>query len=286
MPPVSADQIQRITGVYLRGVYRLFLVILLAGCQSLPEPVTRQNDVRMDRELRGDSLVVTVHNTVPSPMRVQLTSDAIALDTAFVLAPLSEKPIRVHAPGLDSTSLSSAVRGSLTFGSLDWPVRAETLSLPFPAGRWYRVIQGYYGSFSHNYPFARYALDFALAVGDTVTAAADGMVIGLVDENTAGGNNRKYRDHANYITLFHPQSGLYTQYVHLQPGGSLVALRDSVKRGQPIGLSGLTGFTSRSHLHFNVLVPDSSAGLVSHPAVFEPDVPGGALTQGSRAVRR
>ena len=43
-------------------------------------------------------------------------------------------------------------------------------------------------------------------------------------------------------------------YAHLQPGGVLVRTGQRVRRGQPIGLSGNTGFSSGPHLHFVVQV--------------------------------
>ena len=72
------------------------------------------------------------------------------------------------------------------------------------------------------------------------------------------------------------------QYVHLEHEGSLVAVGDTVKRGQPIGMVGLTGFTSTEHLHFNVLIPDSTEGMVSIPITFSDETPGASLTRGSR----
>ena len=56
-----------------------------------------------------------------------------------------------------------------------------------------------------------------------------------------------------FIAIYHTQSGLYTQYVHLNHKGVLVKLGDYVKKGQPIGISGMTGFTTIEHLHFNVI---------------------------------
>jgi murein DD-endopeptidase MepM/ murein hydrolase activator NlpD len=41
-------------------------------------------------------------------------------------------------------------------------------------------------------------------------------------------------------------------YAHLREGGVLVRVGQRVARGQEIGLSGNTGFTSGPHLHFAV----------------------------------
>lgn len=89
-------------------------------------------------------------------------------------------------------------------------------------------------------------------------------MVGVVKEHQYGGKDKKWRDYANFITIYHPHSGLFTQYAHLAHKGSFVTVGDSVTRGQAIGLSGKTGWTSIPHLHFNVLVPaDSPEGLHS-----------------------
>lgn len=53
------------------------------------------------------------------------------------------------------------------------------------------------------------------------------------------------------ITLKHDNEE-YSQYGHLKYRGALVKLNEKVKTGQPIALSGNTGFTTEPHLHFQV----------------------------------
>ncbi len=137
---------------------------------------------------------------------------------------------------------------------------------PFLQNKSYKIIQGYEGGFSHNSDYSRFAVDFALAIGDTVCAARSGIVVGVIKGYDVGGKDRKYRDYANFITLYHAE-GIFTQYVHLKQNGVFVALGDSVKINQPIGLSGMTGFTSIPHLHFNVLKPTAD-GVKSFPVKF------------------
>lgn len=55
----------------------------------------------------------------------------------------------------------------------------------------------------------------------------------------------------NYVTLRH-SNGEWSQYVHLKYRGSLVKLGEKVRQGQPIALSGNTGFSAAPHLHFHV----------------------------------
>lgn len=143
---------------------------------------------------------------------------------------------------------------------------ATRYAYPFPKEKQYKIIQSYNGKFSHNSDYSRYAIDFALAIGDTVCAARDGIVVGLIKDYSVGGNDKKYRNYANFITLYH-EDGTLTQYVHLKQNGVLVSLGDTVKTSQAIGLAGMTGFTSIPHLHFNTLKPTID-GVVGYPIKF------------------
>ncbi len=78
-------------------------------------------------------------------------------------------------------------------------------------------------------------------------------MVGVIEEYSKGGKDKKWRNYANFVTLFDPESGIYTQYVHLDHMGSLVELGDTVAFGQAIGISGSTGYSTAPHLHFNVL---------------------------------
>ncbi|MEQ9105721.1 MAG: M23 family metallopeptidase [Rhodothermales bacterium] len=260
--------------------------VLGASCERLPDATLRQTDLRASTAVRGDSLFITFTNPAPIPTRIEVSSKESDVDervrTRLVLEPSSETVVALDVAGLDSAKVRSNLSFSFTFGSLDTPVRPVPLAWPFPRGRSYEVIQGYEGSFSHTSAYSRYALDFNLAEGDTISAADDGWVVGVIEGYDVGGDDPKYRPYANYITVYHPHSGVVTQYVHLLPGGSFVAVGDSVGRGQPLGRAGLTGFTNIQHLHFNVLVADSTEGMVSIPVTFENGTAGESLRQRDR----
>jgi murein DD-endopeptidase MepM/ murein hydrolase activator NlpD len=124
-------------------------------------------------------------------------------------------------------------------------------AMPFKPGR-YVVMQGPRGSYSH---FAgsesENAVDWTVPEGTVVCAAREGRVVGVREDSTVGGPNRKLRPLANYVIIKHAD-GTFADYVHLKTGGALVKMGDEVTVGQPIGLSGQTGFTSAPHLHFSV----------------------------------
>lgn len=124
-------------------------------------------------------------------------------------------------------------------------------ALPFPAGEKYLMSQGYNGRFSHS---GKNALDFTMPVGTKVIAARGGIVTEIKEDSNRGCSNRDCLGLANLITIMH-DDGSFADYVHLKKKGALVKVGDRVKRGDVIGLSGNTGFTSGPHLHFEVYLP-------------------------------
>lgn len=126
--------------------------------------------------------------------------------------------------------------------------------LPYEKGTSRRLVQSYYGTFSHK---NRAALDFKMKKGTKIIAARGGIVTRMEEKHNKGGTNKRYRDSANYIIITHTD-GSRAGYWHLQQDGVLVNIGDNVQPGQVIGLSGKTGYAATAHLHF--LVWKSSGG--------------------------
>ena len=117
-----------------------------------------------------------------------------------------------------------------------------------------QVAQGFGGGWSHQDAQNHYAVDFVAPIGTPVFAARDGTVMQVEsDFDKAGLNAEKYGGRANYVRIVH-DDGTMALYAHLREGGVLVRVGQRVARGQQIGLSGNTGFTSGPHLHFAVQV--------------------------------
>jgi murein DD-endopeptidase MepM/ murein hydrolase activator NlpD len=119
-------------------------------------------------------------------------------------------------------------------------------ALPYKPGKTFRVIQGYFSRFTHK---ERAALDFNMKRGTTITAAREGVVVRVKQDGTLGGLNKKYRPHGNNIVIQHAD-GSRAGYWHLRHNGALVNPGDTVKKGQPIAISGKTGYAFTPHLHF------------------------------------
>ncbi len=199
-------------------------------------------------------------------------------------------PVQIElrpAPGgaIDGLPLRSLVQGggSLVVGHLPAPAdgrslevrlqsvpgnpaaRAEDVAyrLPFQAPR-LRVDQAPNGRFSHQDEENRDAVDFALPEATLVMAAREGTVMQVQDGFKANGQDRE-RDagRANFIRILH-SDGSMALYGHLQAGGMRVRPGQAVQAGQPIGLSGNSGYSTAPHLHFVVQV-NRGMGLRSVP---------------------
>lgn len=121
-------------------------------------------------------------------------------------------------------------------------------ALPYKEGASFRVIQGYFSKFTHK---ERAALDFNMNRGTNITAAREGVVVRVKEDGERGGLNKKYRPFGNNIVIQHAD-GSRAGYWHLQHDGALVAVGDTVMKGQVIALSGKTGYAAVPHLHFLV----------------------------------
>jgi len=226
----------------------------------------------------NDSLKFHMINPLRCPLRVKIKSnpgdkELEAKIGVITLSELNDTIISIHYP---DKLKSQSTRFISNRGDLNKEIRKNNVAYPFVNGKEYTIIQGYNGKFTHNSIKSKYAIDFDLKIGDTITSVDDGYVVGVIEDYIDYGLSKKWRenDKSNYITLYHPHSGLFTQYVHLDHKGSLVNLGDHIKKNQPIGLSGMTGFTTTPHLHFNVKIPDKENGFKSTEIEFENGIKG------------
>lgn len=269
----------------------ILFLLLLGACQvhRLPKEQFSQYSIVASSSKSDHELRLSLGNPLACPLRVYLSSSSPELQTQSAsFQPLLLPP---HKDTLLIFEIDPATTPDLQLHSALGDPRQKVLpgpvELPFPKGKSYPIIQAHNSGPTHNTDFSRYAIDFGLARGDTVCAATDGFVVGVIEGYKHGGEGTEWRPYSNYITLYDPASGLFTQYVHLRYQGSLVRVGDEVKGGHPIGLSGKTGQTNIQHLHFNCLVPvaDSSA-LRSVPIDFAEGYRGSQLERGKLVIKK
>lgn len=207
------------------------------------------------------------------PINIKLAKDSlnINLETLFgqvTLSELQDTIININYPNFKPINKGKYI---VRYGDLKREIKKNKIALPYLKGSKYKIIQGFNGKYSHNSIYSKNAIDFNLKIGDTVTSSDNGYVVGLIEKYKEFGTSKEWKekDKSNYITVYHPHSGLYTQYVHLNYNGGIIKLGDYVKKGQPIGISGMTGFTTIEHLHFNVKIPTDKYGLISTEYEFE-----------------
>ncbi|MFT4604524.1 MAG: murein DD-endopeptidase MepM/ murein hydrolase activator NlpD [Rhodothermales bacterium] len=123
-----------------------------------------------------------------------------------------------------------------------------TYGLPFDRGAERLVGQGYNGSTTHT---GKNALDFEMPEGTKIRAAREGVVVETEDSFRVGGPDQSLKTRANFVKVQH-EDGTIANYVHLLHRGVRVRLGQRVRRGEVIGASGNTGFTTGPHLHFEV----------------------------------
>lgn len=249
----------------------------------MPKKILRQVEIPTAIDEIEDSLRVSVSNPLNCPLTVKLSTskkemnDSLAQYFPLVISSFKDTSLSIYSK-FSKKNLDPTLQ--IQFGNYRDSIRLDKLTLPFPKGKKYEIIQGYNGSFSHHDTYSKYAIDFNLVENDTICAAAHGYVVGVIKDYKYGGGNKKWRDYANYITLYHPKMNVFTQYVHLVHQGSFVAIGDTILEGQAIGLAGKTGFSNGEHLHFNVLGLLGSE-MSSLPVSFKEGYQGQNLKKGN-----
>ena len=262
----------------------ILIIILTSGCfEKNPLPLKKYYDFYYTAtySYNNDTLKIDVKNPLNCPLRFSISSPDKSMGeivTRFGTVTLKEKSDTIINYHLKANG-KIILEFHTLYGDLTKVIKKEKISLPFVKNKSYKVIQGYNGSHSHNTAGSRFAIDFALNINDTVCAADDGYIVGVIKDYKRAGVTEDWFDYSNVITIYHPKSGLFTQYVHLIQNGSFVKVGDSVRKGQPIGLSGMTGYTTIPHLHFNVKKPDEKEGLISTDIEFKEGYKGAELTE-------
>ena len=155
-------------------------------------------------------------------------TEPLKVDTGFTAPPDSALQARIARENARAREVGQAAHDAPPMWSaVFFRPRDTRITSPFGSGR---VFNGAVTS-------RHLGVDFAGKTGEPVRAANRG-VVALVDSFFLAGNVI-YIDHGG---------GVVTGYFHLSK--QLVAVGDTVARGQEIGLVGATGRVTASHLHW------------------------------------
>lgn len=108
---------------------------------------------------------------------------------------------------------------------------------------------------SHKrYKNLRYCIDFALPLRTPIQAVQKGEIVSIENRFAKSYSDPSYASKSNYVYILH-EDGRISIYAHLLRWSVRVRVRQNVRRGQIIGLSGQTGFATYPHLHFGLYDP-------------------------------
>lgn len=148
--------------------------------------------------------------------------DADDSTEALSETPITFVPVRMTAPLREAEASDGLENGA----------REDPVTFIWPAEE--KWLSGY------NFSYAHPGIDIAAKSDDLIFAAASGKV-SEVQHSYYGYGNMVIIDHLN---------GYQTLYAHLNT--ILVNMGDFVIQGQPIGLAGSTGYSTGTHLHFEI----------------------------------
>lgn len=232
-----------------------FLLFLLLGVTS-----HSQINIRLYSENSRNGATIYAENNEHYPVSLQFTftlENMVLRNSGQNAVVVPARNLRFRVAELDQQTAGRVFRFAYRYQYVKGDITAKgpddtvVFDLPFEKGKGYQVEQGYNGRFSHQ---SIAAIDFRMAESTTITAAREGVVAEVISHNDGGCPERTCNSMANIISIHHAD-GSFSEYAHLKKDGALVKVGQTVKRGDPIGLSGNTGFSSAPHLHFAVFLP-------------------------------
>ncbi len=197
-------------GLYIAIVCCILVIALIGYVNNGKEENEIKDKILSEQVLEN---VVVEDNSTPTPLPVLTGEDEFDV--------VEEKPVAKSKPVVEEARFLTPVNGKVLEEFSDKQVFYESI------GEWR----------THN------GIDLSCNVGDSVTAAADGVVIEHITDSLGYG-----------IKIDHGDE-LITVYSNLQEKIN-VNIGDSVKKGDVIGYAGQTALSDMSsdmHIHFEVI---------------------------------
>lgn len=252
--------------------YLLLLFLLLAcsnsfGQKAKDTPIAFEDDLELEWRDSEDTAYLVAKNKIYAPLEVILTIKKKRSESFLV--PAKGETILISQPKVIVGKRSGTIQLDYQIGyHMGHPdvidIDEDYLyALPFEKGQSYMIGQTWGGRATHYTPDSYYAVDFQLATGEPVHAAREGQVVKVIDWFTKEGG-AELSAAANEVVVIH-EDGTIASYVHLKYKGAVVEAGEMVERGQLLGYSGSTGYSTGPHLHFVVRRDDNK----SIPIYFE-----------------
>jgi murein DD-endopeptidase MepM/ murein hydrolase activator NlpD len=218
---------------------------------QMVESLDTQVKLETQKHAAGDTLLV--RNDLFAPVEVELgltglvnVSGAPDAPIRWVVPPRSQIRLVTLAPRKPGQAMRYTPKFNYALG--DPRLLPKPFAYPQPwLGGPFRLTQGANGSYSHNTPKGRYAVDIAMPEGTPITAARAGTVVKVENQQTGRGDNPS----GNFVRLIH-DDGTMGVYLHLMKGSVKVREGQYVPQGMQIARSGNTGNSTGPHLHFVV----------------------------------
>jgi len=172
---------------------------------SLPKGKIQSVKIEIDESYNDDEYELTINNPLACPNRFYLSSDDKKLDEL-----LSKSSPLLLQGNADTTltikskvNLENKVRIKFKWGNPNRPIQSSNIPrLPFPEDKIYELLQGNNSNPTHNHNLSRYAFDFTMKIGDTVTAAQNGYVVTVIDGYDGWGYGDKWKSYVNQVMIY------------------------------------------------------------------------------------
>jgi len=236
----------------MKCVFILLLIIPFVSYSQQIEVFSEKSDNTINFYARSPFYC---HYTVQVQFEVfENMTSSIPLPAVLVVEPLAERQFLLSVKqNPKANSWKYKVQYRFDQGNLLNTKHDDSYGylLPYKSLRAHKLMQGYFGKFSHA---EIHALDFEMPTGTEVVAAREGVVTEVKEDSSTGGLTRDFIDKGNFVLIYH-NDGTFGSYYHLKRNGALVQPGQKITKGEVIGLSGNTGWSSAPHLHFEVLLP-------------------------------
>ena len=162
------------------GVFNI--TFRLAG--TLPKEKLQFFNLNIEESYDNNEYQIIIKNPVYCPTRILLScqddeiNDILKAYSPLVLEAKADTSINIK----DKGNLKGKINIKLKLGDPKLLIHSTNLkNLPYPKGKSYELLQGNNSNPTHNHNVSRYAFDFTMNIGDTITSSQDGYVVGVID---------------------------------------------------------------------------------------------------------